>query len=201
MSKIIFDVGANNGKTFKAEMERGDTIYAFEPTRTFCEEIRTWNPNWTNFHLIESAVSDFNGTANFNIGDLQDGGVSSLNEFSDHIQYTWGGRPDLKFTHSYEVPVTRLDTWIEKNIPDLDRIDYLHIDTQGTDLKVLQGLGQYIKLVKSGQIEVPAHPEVALYKGQHTRAEAEEWLYKNGFIVIDQEYLMNEYNLFFGRKP
>ena len=34
-----------------------------------------------------------------------------------------------------------------------ETIDYLHVDTQGSDLKVLQGLGGYITKVNSSVIE------------------------------------------------
>lgn len=199
-SNIYFDVGANTGDTFRTQAQQGHQVFAFEPTPSLCDGIRQWCKDIDTYTLVQKAVSDFNGFATFHIGDRWDGGVSSLNEFSDNLDKTWPGRTDLVYTNSCEVEVVRLDDWIDENIPNIPKITYLHVDTQGTDLKVLQGLGKYINLVEAGQIEVPHSPEVALYKGQHTEQEAIAWLESHNFVITGRTSQMNEDNIVFRRK-
>lgn len=198
---VFFDVGANDGRTLlERAVVDGHIVVAFEPTKTLARQIRSWAQNLPNYILVEKAVSDFDGTATFNVGDKWDGGVSSLETFSDHLETTWAGRTDLVVTDRYEVAVTRLDTWIEQNMPDLQSIQYLHVDTQGSDLKVLKGMGKYINLVQGGQVEVPNSPEVALYKNQHTKEEMVDFLTLHGFEITGRHDQMNEHNLIFTRK-
>jgi hypothetical protein len=45
---------------------------------------------------------------------------------------------------------------------------YLHVDAQGHDLEVLMGLGDQLKLVKEGCIEMPLDHSTKLYKIQES---------------------------------
>lgn len=198
---IIFDVGANNGKTFLHPAIDGHWVYAFEPTPKLVAEIKQWlHPTiFPNYRLIEKAVSLTNGKTTFNIAGQGDWGCSSLLQFSDDLETTWSGRTDLKVTEIIEVETIRLDTFIEQN-GNIPFISYLHIDTQGHDLAVLKSLGQYIGMVHSGCVEVPQSKEVQLYKNQHSKEEMMEFLNDNGFEVKQIQHQMNEDNLYFSRK-
>ena len=196
----LFDVGANDGSTF-GDMPRllpWCSVYAFEPTPELVLRIRERFGGHKNFHLIPSAVGEVPGTAKFNVAGQGDWGSSSLLEFSSGLEQTWPGRTDFKVTTQIEVKVIRLDTFIQEQ--GIKEIDFLHIDTQGTDLSVLRSLGEEIRCVSAGAIEVPQRGEVMLYKGQHTREQALDFLSKNKFKVWKIVSQQNEENLFFRRK-
>lgn len=143
-------------------------------------------------------MSDKAGKSTFNIAGQADWGCSSLLEFSDDLNESWPGRTDFKVTEQIEVEVIRLDDFVaERNIP---RIDWLHIDTQGSDLNVLRSLGDKISIVQAGVIEVPQSTKVMLYKGQHTKEETIAFLENNGFTIYKTESQQNEDNLFFRRR-
>ena len=57
-----------------------------------------------------------------------------------------------------------------------------------------------ISIVKSGVIEVPQSEEVKLYKLQHSKEEAMEFLKANGFEITSIKPQQNEDNIFFERK-
>ena len=175
----------------------------FEPTPELVQYINSWGHTYSNLILIPSAVScvDSESVA-FNIAGHHDWGCSSLLKFSDdHIKKAWGDREDLYFTDSIDVSTIRLDSYISafnKNNPSpIVEIDYLHIDTQGSDLEVIKSLGDYLPIVKAGQLEVPDSENVALYQGQHTEAEAIYFLYENGFRIVTVLQQQNERNLVF----
>jgi len=66
---IIFDVGANDGTQFIniAKNDPSVMVYAFEPTPYLCKKIKSKINNMNNYQLVEKAVSDFEGTSNFNV--------------------------------------------------------------------------------------------------------------------------------------
>lgn len=194
----VFDIGANNGDSTLHLGKEGHTVYAFEPTPEMIVEIKKKTEGLFNYHIIEKAVSNYNGKARFNIAGQGDWGCSSLNEFSNGLDITWPGRTDFKVTDFINVEVTRLDTFIDQN--SIKQIDYLHCDAQGSDLLVLEGLGKYIDIVKEGVIEVAANKELSLYKGvDNTLLTAVDFLTKNGFRDLHITPWANEYNIHFKR--
>jgi hypothetical protein len=65
---------------------------------------------------------------------------------------------------------------------------------------VLKGLGDSISMVQSGVVEVPQEDVLRLYKGQHTKQEAIDFLEQNGFFIDKVTSQVNEDNLYFKRK-
>ena len=155
------------------------------------------------YHAYQLAISNYDGTSIFNLSNQLncDWGGSSLYEWADNKNYHWGHRPDLEFTDSITVEVSRLDSWFIKNNIQLDRIDHFHCDTQGSDLNVLKGMGDYVHLIQTGVIEVAITSERALYKGaDNTLDEAQTWLEARGFIIDSANSQDHEINLSFRKK-
>jgi FkbM family methyltransferase len=201
---ILFDVGAHHGQdSLDVTQNNPNAIcYAFEPTPELAENLRRAAESRNikeRYHIFEFAISDFDGEADFHMvtGDT---GSASLNEFSDNLDKTWPGRTDFVVRASKKVKVYRLDTWLSAYAPEITEIDHLHIDAQGSDLAVLKGLGEKLKMVKSGVVEVPQSPEVRLYKGQHTKEDALSFLEQNNFKISKVVSQVNEDNLYFERK-
>jgi FkbM family methyltransferase len=150
----FFDVGANIGLvTFAVGARRPDlTIHAFEPTPALAATIRDRASALPNYHLVEAAVDESPGVRFFNVAEL---GCGSLLDLSDQ---DWLG-DDVE--GEVRVRVARLDT--ELGALGIDRVDFLHCDAQGNDLRVLRSLGDIA--VREGVIEVPARSK--LYDGGH----------------------------------
>ena len=196
---VFFDVGANNGEWSIpfAQKNLNSKVYAFEPTPHMCNIIRSSTIGLKNYYLTEKAVSNFEDFADFKIAGQADWGCSSLLDFSDKSKTDWPGRNDFKVTQTIRVEVIRLDRFIEQE--QIEEIDYLHVDTQGSDLKVLIGMGDRIYMVKRGVIEAAAKKDV-LYFGQNTKDECVEFLTSKGFTienVIPNDPMGNEVNIEF----
>ena len=95
--------------------------------------------------------------------------VSSLNSFKN-IDQTW---PGYRKAHCTFIKIRVKGITLEKYCQDnkITRINYLHIDTQGSDLKVLKGLKRSIRLVEQGVLEASISKKV-LYQNNHTISEA-----------------------------
>lgn len=201
-NRIHFDVGANDGKwaIHYARHEPKTFVVAFEPTPVLAQHIAEQTSNLKNFLIVKNAVSDYNGSATFNVAAQDDWGCSSLLEFSDKSKTDWPGRTDFKVTEKIDVDVIRLDRFVmEYNVP---RIDYLKIDTQGCDLNVLKGCGEFLSLVREGCMEAGASTDI-LYNGQNTKDESIKFLNESGFEVTrieTNDIHNNEVNIFF-RNP
>jgi FkbM family methyltransferase len=201
---ILFDVGTHHGQNSLNITHRNPDVicYAFEPTPELARLLRIAAEARNmkeRYHVYEHAISDFDGEAEFHMvqGDT---GSASLNEFSDNLSEIWPGRTDFVVRGSKKVNVYRLDTWLTIFAPEITCIDHLHIDAQGSDLAVLKGLGEKISMVQSGVIEVPQEDNLRLYKGQHTKQEAVDFLEQNEFVIDKVTSQVNEENLYFVRK-
>jgi FkbM family methyltransferase len=202
LKKIFFDVGANFGTSsiHKAKSDPETIVYAFEPTPELILHLKTQTFYLKNYNVVGKAVSDYEGTATFNVSGLCDWGCSSLLEFSDKSKTEWPGRTDFVVSKQIQVDVIRLDNFIIEN--NIDVIDYFHCDTQGSDLDVLYGLGEKISIIKEGTIEAAEKQDI-LYKNQNTVIECIEFLKMNNFEVVsvssnDPEF--NEANIHFKNK-
>jgi len=203
MTKILFDVGANWGvDSLETIKNNPDWVcYAFEPTPRLAEHLRQASAAFADrYHVYEYAISDENTDAVFNVAGQADWGCSSLLQFSDNLDKSWPGRTDFVVTEQIPVKVITLAYFFEKILPNLfvvPQIEYFHCDTQGNDLKVLKGMGHYISKIKRGVIEVPMSTNVMLYKGQHTKEEAVDYLEQNGFAIENFGVQQNELNVYF----
>lgn len=203
---VLFDVGAHLGQDSLDVISRNSNAicHAFEPTPELAQHIRkqTEIRNIQNRYFIhEVAISDFDGEADFHLV-VNDTGSASLNEFADNLYKTWPGRTDFVVRKTIKTLVYRLDTWINTFAPNIEKIDHLHIDAQGSDLSVLIGLGEKISIVHSGVVEVPQQDDLRLYKGQHTKQETLEFLSMNNFKIskiVSNDHLNNEVNIYFHR--
>jgi FkbM family methyltransferase len=87
--------------------------------------------------------------------------------------------PWLTFSEKIVVETKRLDNYLgEKNIK---KIDFIHLDVQGAELKVLVGLGKLIRNVKAIWLEVE---NVELYENQPLRGEIINFLKSNNFYLV-----------------
>ena len=203
MSKIYFDVGANNGKSMIHYAEDyNNIVYAFEPARELAAALRCRMMQNPNYYIIEKAVADYQGKSTFHLAARGDWGSSSLNHFSENLDKTWPGITCFQVTDSYEVEVIRLEDFVVEN--QIHEIEYLHIDVQGKDLEVLMGLGSKISIVKAGVIEMPISHQTKLYKDQkYLMDDAKIFLEENGFQILrieSNDQFGNEVNIYFERR-
>ena len=206
--KYIFDIGAFDGMTgLSLAIENPKyMVHAFEANKYLIKEIfnnkkkleKFFNYKIKNYKFHNFAISNKNSISSFNIA--KNPTVSSLNRFSKNIDKTWPGwrETHCHFIKKIRVKTIRLENFCKKN--NIETIDYLHVDTQGSDLKVLQGLGSYITKVNSGVIETAINKKKALYSNNHTLKEVKKFFKKNKIKILKKENpinLDNEINVYF----
>ena len=208
----IFDIGAFNGLDglILALMNPKVKVHAFEANPYLISIIKNNKKKIEdykkikirNYKLNNFAVSNKNGTLTFNIA--KNPTVSSLNKFSKNIDKTWPGYREAHCTIIKKIKVKSIT--LEKYCYDnkIKKINYLHIDTQGSDLKVLHGLKKNITLVYKGVLEAAISKNKSLYETNHTISDVKKFLMRNNFRIskinnVDKN-ITYEKNIYFYNK-
>ena len=141
---VALDIGAHVGIWSMRLAKKFKRVIAFEPVP---KHIECWKQNmlkftdekseWGNiFILNEIALSDVSGTDMIKIPNVTNSGMASL-DFTQRqgrwLQPEWDDFPEV------EVEVKTLDSF------EFDQIDFIKIDVEWLELKVLQGAVNTIK--------------------------------------------------------
>jgi FkbM family methyltransferase len=125
--RIMIDVGAHYGISMLKFAKLGWRVYCFEPDDdnriTLLKNIKTHNLN--NVIVDERAVSNLETSAKYYKSEISSG-ISGLIKFHSSHQ------------EAKEVEITTLSLFCSKK--NIINIDFLKIDTEGNDLKVIEGL-------------------------------------------------------------
>ena len=175
--KVVLDVGANIGQSMKefVKLFPNATIYCFEPCASAFEELSSCAVNHENVKLRQLALASETGKKNIHCFALS--AANSLLESTDTADRYVSG--DLMSGSGEEtVKLERLDNFL--NDERIDSVDFLKIDTQGYDLEVLNGAGDFldpakIKFIDTEVIFAP------LYKNQCAFSDILRLLDSKGF--------------------
>jgi FkbM family methyltransferase len=181
--KIGFDVGACKGESIP-KFRGFDKIYAFEPAPYVFDILTKKYKNDSRIECHQMAISDEDTYRSFNYHNHY--GYSSFleidkeGEFAKKCQEEDPGFDDI--TLVFDVQTKRLDTFMREN--HIEHIDFIKIDTQGTDLNVIKSLCKMINKVDIIEAEVQIKP---LYKNSFQKEEIIDFMEKNNFNLILEE--------------
>lgn len=174
---IIFDVGAHHGQTsiIYSKLFREGVIYAFEPYEEsfihLSEKVKTFK----NIKPINVAFGNKIDKLSFHINASSQ--TNSLFPTDIKASQTWGNGI-LETTNQTEVDVITIDSFLEKS--NLEKIDILKIDTQGTEYQIIEGAENTIS---SGKIKVIYTEIITMptYIGQKELHEVLHIIHAKGF--------------------
>jgi FkbM family methyltransferase len=146
---VLFDIGANVGGYVSTALEilqevdkqKEMSVHAFEPLPTTFSQLKTNLGNNSNCKLINAGASDTNGNTTIFYNPAYSG-LTSLHN-----------RAEVDLPSQMDISLTRLDYYMDEN--KISVIDFLKIDTEGHELSVLKGVGNYLnpKIIKAIQFE------------------------------------------------
>jgi FkbM family methyltransferase len=129
---IVFDVGSNAGY-YAAEMlsRLGDRvkIYCFEPSKKTFELLEKKLEHFENKQLFNFGFGDKEGSATLYSDDEVSGLASLYNRRLDHL--------GIKMGHTEVIQVKTLDDFCRDS--GIERVNFLKLDVEGHELKVLNG--------------------------------------------------------------
>jgi len=148
---VLFDVGAHSfsfGREI-CQLHPLATAYGFEADVTTFESHKNYNADKAALHYYNNAISDVDGTCVFypsvqfiyedSVKQHRDSG-SLCTPIVDENGIGLNAHKGLQFdVNGIEVRTVRIDTFCKLN--NITHIDYMHIDVQGAEDKVIKGLG------------------------------------------------------------
>lgn len=176
---IIIEAGACDGgdTVTLAKMWPQGRVYAFEPIPELYKKVEMVTKEFLNISTYPLALSDKEGSADFfvssqNTTPNKPSASSSLLAPEKHLEEY----PDIHFDRKITVPTTTIDLWAKKN--NVDHIDFMWLDTQGSELMILKHATSLLKTVKYVLVEVEF---IEAYKNQPLFGEIKEWMETQGF--------------------
>lgn len=178
----IFDVGAYKGETVLAYNNLFNSsckIYAFEPFIEVFQELENRTADYNNINIYNYALGNRKGSVTFHVNNFH--ATNSILPTDIRANKTW--KEGLMETQEkIEIPMLAIDDFVKEN--NIDVIDILKLDTQGSEHLVLEGAKNsiskgMIKLICAEIIVMPT------YEGQKDLHEILEMYNNLGFQLYD----------------
>jgi FkbM family methyltransferase len=187
----IMDIGACEGEdSIKLKNKFPNaSIYSFEPLPKNIKRIKnnfSKNSIPSN-RIFQLALSNENGAADFYVSSGQPNHLPKVegwdygNKSSSLLppKKTSQVHPWLKFNKKIKVKTQRLEDFCKEH--GIRKIDFIYLDVQGAELKVLEGIGRLLETCRAIWVEVEA---VELYSKQPIKQDVELFMKSRGFKCI-----------------
>ena len=173
----IFDIGSLNGiESVKfTEKLNNVSVYTFEPNKESYNNVLISTEDNDNILVSNLAVSDFNGKSEFFITYENMGGSSLL----EPMLLNKTGYQNEKT----EVDVVKLSDWCPQN--NIDSIDLMWMDTQGSELNIFKGMGDLLYTVKGIYVE---SSNIPYYHGAANKNDVIQYLSEYGLQLVHESY-------------
>ena len=177
--KGIVHVGANAGWEYLAYCKTMASLVLYiEPIPELFVKLKKNIEHLPGHIPIQAVCSDLDGEyIQFNVSS-NDGLSSSILPLGNHAKL----HPSIKYTNQFGMYTTKLDTLLERERIGYGDVDYLVIDVQGAELKVLVGSRKLLESVKFLVLEVS---DFALYEGGCTLEDLKSFLNPLGFELAE----------------
>lgn len=177
---VIIDVGASNGEftTHVAKFDYVDSVHAVEPIADILEKIKD-HPKIIKHNLALSNLKV--NQAEFFISENSE--LSSLIPITQNLNRLWSNHlKESAIKRVINVACSTLEEFIR--VQKLERIDFIKIDAQGLDFKILKSAGDAISKINALCVEIAYQESLALYSDELGLAELVAWLDNHNFTVV-----------------
>jgi len=176
---VVVDVGCRWGFAERfLEAEGRVRVYGFDPDRAECARLEAayaaLSPGTVT--LVPLALAGRPGRRRLHL--TREPACSSLYEPDPALTSTHPSLDCARLVGTEEIEAVTLDDWARE--AGTGPIDYLKLDTQGSELEILQGAERVLAEVRCLQIEVEFNP---IYLGQPIFSDVDVYLRARGFVL------------------
>jgi len=182
---IIIDVGSHKGEYIFNIIKNFhyNKIYCFEPNPKIFNILKKKISKQQNIELNNIGVGNIEGSEILNENlESSSTSINQLNTSSKYFKKKYfflNPFQNKSITKPIKIKITTLGNFIETQ--DIKSIDLLKIDTEGYELKVIEGLGKEIKKIK--YIHFEHHFDDMIIKN-YNLSNIHDYLKKNNFKKI-----------------
>lgn len=176
----VIQVGANIGQELPLITKFTENIYLFEPLAKVFEELKKNSSNYKNVKIFNYALGEKEETSIIHIANSNNSVSSSILKPSLHLHYF----PEIKFETSEEINIKRFD-----NIDFQFYANFLILDVQGYELKVIKGFGDIINDIDFIYTEVSIEE---MYENNILIEELDHELNELGFLRTNTKFASNK---------
>jgi len=170
----VIHVGANSGQEREVYRKHGLKVVWIEPIPSVFEKLKHNLIEYPDQIALQALVTDKDGKEyTFHVAS-NEGASSSILEFGQHGDI-W---PEVQFEHTLKLKSTTLTSLLRKHSIIPNSNDALVLDTQGSELLVLQGSLAILQQFRSIKTEVA---DFAVYEGCCQLNELSTFLQAQGF--------------------
>ena len=170
----IIHVGANLGQERDAYAKLGLRVLWIEPIPSIFEQLTRNIRDFARQDAIKALVTNEHGkTFQFNVAS-NTGASSSIYEFAMHKD-VW---PNIEYVEQLEIESTTLSKLIEDHSIPMEDYDAMLIDTQGSELMVLEGAEGLLPRIRLISVEAA---DFESYEGGCQISDIVEFLTARGF--------------------
>lgn len=183
----IIDLGARGGLNFDVKKFTSEVkVYAIELDPDECARLNELEA--INFasrtHYFPVALSSKKEKRSFYL--TKDPACSSIYPPIEYLAYRFKELDCIKPTAIESFDFITLDNWAADN--GIGQVDFLKLDTQGSELEILKGSAQTLSKTSLVEIEVEFSP---IYEGQPLFADVDTFMRANGFVLWNLSNLVH----------
>jgi FkbM family methyltransferase len=174
---VVADIGARGGQLGElAALEPFLCYYGFDADAEECKRLAQSPPGGMHSHrVLPYYVGRENGMVDFHL--YKNAGESS--RFKPNVRFQKCFHPDLVIKNTVRLTSATLDRIIADE--DLDQPDFIKLDTQGTELEILQAAPAAV----AGALLIEAEVEFTeIYDGQPLFHDVARFMHESGFELL-----------------
>lgn len=175
---VIVDVGCRWGFAEQwLQLAEGAHLIGFEPDEQECDRLQECYAEHSNIVITPVALGASPGRQTLYLTSQP--ACSSLYPPDDFVRLARPALdPDLQLVGELTVEVTTLDQWLLDG--GVTAVDFMKIDTQGSELDVLRGSRIALRDIRALEVEVDFNP---IYGGQPLFSEVDGYLRRHDFVL------------------
>ena len=186
---LVLDVGASVGLFagfMAARSPKALRVVAFEPLASSAAQIPRL-PNLRVESLViasETSISPAGQVHFFETQHPEFSGVTLPREGREIAEDVWSFETveNLRVVAGQKRNASTLASWLSSN--NEREVLLLKVDTQGSDLEVVESLGEYLSHTQIIIVEVPYSVKTGLYKSNVDLKVALSWFQEQGFLPV-----------------
>lgn len=178
---VVVDVGCRWGFAERFLSEQclpTFKIFGFDPDEAECARLQASYSHLPPGYVTCVPVGLAGSPGQRNLYLTKEPACSSLHPPMQYLAEKYPALNCISLQKILSTDVTTLDLWARQK--NLQAIDYIKIDTQGSELEILKGGGSLIETTRCIDIEVEFNP---IYEGQTLFGETDTYLRSKGFVL------------------